>query len=76
MAKGFLVILFGTVVAFVSAFAIVALTATGEINPMVDHQQYIHLRGLAFLLFFVLCVPVGYVAIKVIEADENRPRRS
>ncbi len=67
--KPFLTILFGTLFAFVSAFAIVAIVATGELNPMVDQQQYIHLRGMAFLLFFALCVPVGYIAVKIAESS-------
>lgn len=69
MERAILVWLIGVPLAFVCAFAVVAVTATGQINPMVSQAEYIHLRGIAFLLFFAFSGIVGFVAVKCIDRD-------
>jgi hypothetical protein len=72
MARAILVLLTGIPLAFVAAFSTVAVVATGQINPMVNSEQYLHLRGIALLLFFAFSGIVGYVMIKCIDADLDR----
>lgn len=69
MGRAILVWCIGCPLAFVAAFAITALVNTGQLNPQVSQEQYIHLRGIAFLLFFAFCGVVGFLAAKCIHSD-------